>query len=98
MPVNLLGTSKPQIIYVDKNTTVDEFGDELQQKHIIRSADEFTDRITQIKANNAEDNGANNQMVDEGNYLLSPSWSLNKNIDAMSQPNSDAVKRQYLKM
>ena len=44
MPVNLLGTSKPQIIYVDKNTTVDEFGDELQQKHIIRSADEFTDR------------------------------------------------------
>lgn len=97
MPVNLLGTSKPQIIYVDKNTTVDEFGDELQQKHIIRSADEFTDRITQIKANNAEDNGANNQMVDEGNYLLSPSWSLNKNIDAMSQPNSDAVKRQYFK-
>lgn len=97
LPVNLLGTSKPQIIYVNKNTTVDEFGDELQQKHIIRSADQFTERITQIKANNAEDNGTNNQMVDEGNYLLSPSWSLDKNIEAMSQPNSDAVKRQYFK-
>lgn len=97
LPVNLLGTSNPQIIYVNKNTTVDEFGDELQQKHIIRSADQFTERITQIKANNAEDNGTNNQMVDEGNYLLSPSWSLDKNIEAMSQPNSDAVKRQYFK-
>lgn len=97
LPVDLFHHAQPKIIYVPKGTTVDQFGDELEKKHIIRSADAFTERITLIKANNAEDNGSNNQMVDEGNYLLSPSWDLNKNIDAMSQPNTDAVKRQYFK-
>lgn len=95
--MQLFTKAKPQILYVNKGTTIDNLADQLEDKHIIRSANALAERETTIKANNNEDNGTNNQMVDEGNYLVSPSWSLNKIIDSLAQPNTDAVKRQYFK-